>query len=762
MDISLAQSVELKCPACGKSFSAGIWLVVDGSARPDLIERARAGRLQGVPRQMLQVVLAADPDAALQEMEAEAARQLERLREEDPEAFAELEASAREAREQEPLLGTIQAFIQAKTWTESQDIVAAHPELLGDEADEILGRLVEGAESRGDENAARAFREHRDLLRRCREEGIETAFAEEMAPDVPAAVKPLLEELSQPSSITDMPRRIEVCRRALDLLSRTEHTHLWAAIQSELGNSLAQNPLGDRAQNIEDAIDHCQQALDVFKIHLHPDDHRRVQRSLSRLTLDQHRWADARKAAQAAIDAGNLLYNLAAMPGDRQSELQKTRGLAGVLAYALCQRPDTAAEQLQEAVVALEENRARWLSEALALQTARPPDVPDEVWDSFAVQRNLVGELLAEARLPDDTPARRDDSTLTRAMHEAQECPDEMREQVRAHAPDFLPKAIFADVREAASDTPLVYLTTTEVGGLALLVTGSQITPVQLGELTTAAIEKRSQTWPDLYDETALGWMRDAALKNLIEALQDHGLHRVVLIPTGRLSLLPLHAALPDDIAVSYAPNARALRVARERAGRLASTLLDLFAVDDPLSNLEHSEAEVNAVASHFENPWLARGSRATWNTVLQGMRECNLCHFSCHGYFSPEESLDSGLELKWGQRLKLRDILAEHLSDKRLALRSACQTNLPDPRAIDEVINLPSAFLQAGFAGVVGTLWSVGEESTFALAKRFYESWLDEGLDPPEALHEAQMWMKTKTKWSRPYYWAGFTYTGV
>ena len=43
----------------------------------------------------------------------------------------------------EKLLETILAFIQATTWPEKQRIVEAHPELLSDEADALLGQLIE-------------------------------------------------------------------------------------------------------------------------------------------------------------------------------------------------------------------------------------------------------------------------------------------------------------------------------------------------------------------------------------------------------------------------------------------------------------------------------------------------------------------------------------------------------------------------------------------------------------------------------------------
>jgi hypothetical protein len=76
------------------------------------------------------------------------------------------------------LFDVIQAFVQAETWAVSQRIIEAHPELLSDEADQLLGRLVAVARQQGDAQAEGAFTEHRQLLARCRQVGVEAAFVE--------------------------------------------------------------------------------------------------------------------------------------------------------------------------------------------------------------------------------------------------------------------------------------------------------------------------------------------------------------------------------------------------------------------------------------------------------------------------------------------------------------------------------------------------------------------------------------------------------
>jgi len=75
----------------------------------------------------------------------------------------------------ERLLALLRDFINAPSWAASRRIVEGAPELLSDEADALLARLL--AQYHDDPRAVRILTEHRDLLRRCREEGIEAAFA---------------------------------------------------------------------------------------------------------------------------------------------------------------------------------------------------------------------------------------------------------------------------------------------------------------------------------------------------------------------------------------------------------------------------------------------------------------------------------------------------------------------------------------------------------------------------------------------------------
>jgi len=282
-----------------------------------------------------------------------------------------------------------------------------------------------------------------------------------------------------------------------------------------------------------------------------------------------------------------------------------------------------------------------------------------------------------------------------------------------------------------------------------------------------------------------------------------------VLIPGGWLGLLPLHGAWRpdetkptnrryalDEITFTYAPSARALMEARQQAA--ARTCERLLAVDNPDGTLRSASAEIQAALSHF--PAEARlhlpGKQAARETVRREMDAYDVLHFSTHGHADFNQPLQSGLLMAEGEHLTLEDLFALRPEHPRLAILSACETGVPsDLENLDEVVSLPSGWMQAGIPGVVGTLWSVNDLSTAMLITLFYDFWREKQLPAPEALRQAQIWLRdlsqdeeklralenaaagvrlsadqadalyklgTLRDFSHPFYWAAFTYTGI
>ncbi|MET9734621.1 CHAT domain-containing protein [Streptomyces sp. NPDC006458] len=340
----------------------------------------------------------------------------------------------------------------------------------------------------------------------------------------------------------------------------------------------------------------------------------------------------------------------------------------------------------------------------------------------------------------------------------------------------FLPEPTEQDVHGAAGEQPLVYLSAAERGGVALVVHGGDVRPVELPRLTADAVRTRFQThddthtayradrvgrlteWEKSLEDTAK-WLWDDLMGPVCAALSDAD--EAVLVAGGLLGLLPLHAAwtqdataptgrrhVLDDLVVSYVPNARSLTTARALARRPVEHLL--VVVDPPRDDgrdpLGAAESEARAAAAAFPGRTrVLRGPEANARATREALAVADAAHFACHGRADLLTPLDSRLLLAGSDTLRLRDLLELRLR-LRLAVLSACETFRPGTVLPDEVVSLPSGLLQAGVAGVAAAMWSLPDEPTAPLLIDFYRRWRTEGVSAARALRDAQVWLRDAT----------------
>ena len=470
------------------------------------------------------------------------------------------------------------------------------------------------------------------------------------------------------------------------------------------------------------------------------------------------------------------------------------------------------------AAVTLERNRARWLAESIALRRTQPDGVAAVRWQHFLDADETMRMLQTESQLADNTPGKRDFLALTPLLAAAREALQTAIAQVREHAPDFMPEPSFAELQATVTNgDALVYLLTTEQGGLALIVHVGGVEAIWL-DVTDA--QAREWLYGPAADPQLGGWLGayqallrqrtrathqawfdqiETTTRHLWDAIMGpvaDALHRlasppqsVTLIPTGLLALLPLHAAWTDaaaarsgdgseivpftqspvsrprnaphyffdDFAVRYAPSALALRHAQERLATVGTTRV--LAIDEPKpvngSLLPNSAPEVSAIVDHFVQGITLAHAQATRQAVLDTLAAgVDVAHFSCHGHNDWNQPLETGLYMANNEPLTVRDLLELRIPGARLATLSACETGIAGTTLPDEVVMLPSALLQAGFAGVAASLWSVADVSTAMLMARFYDLWQSKGVEPVYALRQAQQWMAgTTNAEKRAYY---------
>jgi tetratricopeptide (TPR) repeat protein len=231
----------------------------------------------------------------------------------------------------------------------------------------------------------------------------------------------------------------------------------------------------------------------------------------------------------------------------------------------------------------------------------------------------------------------------------------------------------------------------------------------------------------------------------------------IIIVPTGDISLLPLHAArepgtgrfVIDDFVVSYEPSLLSYKIALERAARASASCPTFLGLFNPQGNDEGLSLPLSETS---EWPQIRHcfGDRAkplfrsdaTIDALLNEAPSRQYLHFSCHGTFDPVKPDLSGLVLASNQRVDVRRIVGTlRLPHCRMVATAACETALTATgRLSEEQIGVPAAFLQTGAAAVVATLWPVVDRSTARVMGRMYELHLNERMRPAEALRQAML----------------------
>jgi CHAT domain-containing protein len=556
----------------------------------------------------------------------------------------------------------------------------------------------------------------------------------------------------------------------------TTTMNLATAYKDRIKGDSPEERLRHRAENIEQAIAAYRSSLEIFTPTALPDDCRRTGRLLANLYSDQARWAEAAEIYSVALQAAEICYQRANLLDSKASELTTTADLPRRAAYAYAK-----IGKLQAAAITLEQGRARGLSESLDRDRASLDQLQQNNPQLYSQYKTLTEQLRnLESQQRDRTTSSDRHSLTPETLREnaiaLRQQLDSLLQEIRQEPgyENFLALPTFAEVRQAASsDRPLVYLSTTSAGSLALILTPDEITSVWLNEFTEETlIDLLTQTWFAAYNQSQSnpqGWydaiatvtrqLWEPLINPLIQHLKTHAFHQATLIPTGYLSLLPLHAAWTEDpitptgkryaldeIHFTYAPNAKSLTAARAIADQFNPETM--LAIDNPRNDLPNSAYEIKAAIKNFDQATVLQHTEATVGEVRSQLPQASIAHFSCHGTANLTDPLNSGLLMHDGL-LTLKDIFALNLAEKgglRLAILSACETGMIGLETADEAVSLPTGLLQAGVAAVIASLWSVSDRSTMLLLTKFYDLWRQQHLPPDQALRQAQIWLRDTT----------------
>ena len=528
--------------------------------------------------------------------------------------------------------------------------------------------------------------------------------------------------------------------------------------------------------------------------------------------LDRGQWAETVEAYCSGLATGQQLLARQVLREHKESWLRDLQGMSGPAAYAL-----TKLGRYEDAATMMERGRARLLAEALQRRRRDLEQLParghEELYQRYLEIVETQERLTHPATAQPNQPDSRADQARLDAIVAANVAFDQVLadiQKIPGYA-DFLAEPTFAQIQFAAQDTPVVYLLATPVGGLALIVYNGDVKPVWLDALTDVAVlawlrgpaddpalggwlgayvdwltkptPQTYQAWLATIDEvTSQLWTNLmgplAAALHQLESKDSSVTQSVTLIPAGLIALLPLHAAWTkdgstptgrryflDEFTVSYAPSALALGHARALAANAPAD--HLLAIEEPLaagaSRLPNIHAEVAAIAGLFAGVVILDRERATRQAVLAALPKADVVHFSCHGSNDWQSPLDSSLLMADDANgknvmLTVRDLLESEQIGGRLAILSACETGIVGTKLPDEVVALPTALMQAGYGGVVASLWSVSDISTAMLMEQFYRRWREDRLAPAQALRAAQQWIRDTTNQEKAEYFKRYS----
>jgi CHAT domain-containing protein/Tfp pilus assembly protein PilF len=216
----------------------------------------------------------------------------------------------------------------------------------------------------------------------------------------------------------------------------------------------------------------------------------------------------------------------------------------------------------------------------------------------------------------------------------------------------------------------------------------------------------------------------------------------------------PVSGGAPSSTVSGALASGGFLREGTVAVPRLASTRLEADAI------IAAAEGGTTLRAVDFD------ASRAT--AMSHELARFRILHFATHGVFNNDNPALSGIILSMFDSqgrpqdgfLRLHDIYGLQLPAELVVL-SACSTALGKPVKGEGLVGIVRGFMYAGAKRVIASEWRVDDQATGELMGRFYAELLNRHRSVADALRQAQLAIRTQSRWDSPFYWAGFVLQG-
>ncbi|MBC8507683.1 MAG: CHAT domain-containing protein [Chloroflexi bacterium] len=603
-----------------------------------------------------------------------------------------------------------------------------------------------------------------------------------------------IEEIIERDRPNNFFHAISFYQNAQTVFTKKKSPLLWAALNFEigeciLGKSISASDLQSKSKIsvIEDAISHVMAAINNIDPFTYSSHSRNFNGWLAKLFFSLGHWDEAVRFYKSSANAAQLVFDTAYTDTGRKKVLEESQWLHNSHAYCLIQLGN-----YEDALDVIDRGKALLLRENLNLTEINSREILPKHRGEINQTRQLIRELEAEMWLPPDTPQRRSNRILANLLKNNRIQLARILADIQKNDSRFMPMGIgYQDlVNLSPENGAIVIPIITMMGSIVLVIPHGvdQISEehiVRIDEFKEIDLKNllyctgEEPGWQAAYMTYLINSNLNVLQSNMdrileilwnkfigyvVSRLIDLGIKddaEIIIMPSGGLQLLPLHAAyygengerryFNDSYSISYAPSGSALKVLQHRLQKRKnkSALIIGVGTYSCLPNLPNSPLEARMIASHFEKEIPLIDSDATIDAIMEGSNQVAYFHLSCHGNFAwGENPLESSLYLADGERITLAHIISRMNFDQcRLVTLSACETGVSGQEIPDEFIGLPAGFIQAGSGAVLSSLWAVDDLSTALLMERFYCSHLDNGMTMSASLRQSQIWLKNANR---------------
>jgi CHAT domain-containing protein/Tfp pilus assembly protein PilF len=282
------------------------------------------------------------------------------------------------------------------------------------------------------------------------------------------------------------------------------------------------------------------------------------------------------------------------------------------------------------------------------------------------------------------------------------------------------------------------------------------------------------------------------ALGQLLIPHLQKSVKELIILPTGRLSIIPFETLLTSEadkdlpykglpyllknynIRYEFSAGLMLQKSKNKQTEKKPSIFLCApieFPEKDNLNELPGTASEVKEISELFSsknfNKAIYIKADANESRIKSDeLKNFGLLHFATHGIVDEKHPELSRIFLQTNANTEDGNLFAGEIYnlklDANLVTLSACQTGLGKISKGEGVIGLSRALVYAGAKSVIVSFWSVADESTAILMKSFYKDLLnDPSVDFSRNLRNAKLALMGNEQYSAPYYWAPFILIG-